>query len=224
MPFAWKFTGLSDVETIYRKRYLNWCSSNRELNACNPLKNHSEIVVIRWSRLPWNSHNEAGCAVAKPFITTTMHKHWHMAPYHDWFHLKRLIVGGWNAISDLEGGCHRQPWIHSIEWVSLRWLPRYHGLNWRHYPTCCESGPWWQLTTKGTKKSKSQVPHMVDAISKRNTGKLTSGKMTLKAVALANEKTCTSWKTLHSSGNNAFLFEEFVEETLTTNFLFTVTQ
>ena len=100
-PLPEKFHGLSDVETIYRKRYLDLIS-NRE--SFDRFVTRSKIISEIRRYLDAQGflevetpvlHNEAGGAAAKPFITH------HNAQNIDMvlrialeLHLKRLIVGG----------------------------------------------------------------------------------------------------------------------------------
>lgn len=103
-----KFHGLSDVETIYRKRYLDLIS-NRE--SFDRFVTRSKIISEIRRYLDAQGflevetpvlHNEAGGAAAKPFITH------HNAQNIDMvlriateLHLKRLIVGGMERVYEI---------------------------------------------------------------------------------------------------------------------------
>ena len=107
-PLPEKFHGLSDVETIYRKRYLDLIS-NRE--SFERFVTRSKIISEIRRYLDGQGflevetpvlHNEAGGAAAKPFITH------HNAQNIDMvlriateLHLKRLIVGGMERVYEI---------------------------------------------------------------------------------------------------------------------------
>ncbi len=107
-PLPEKFHGLSDVETIYRKRYLDLIS-NRE--SFDRFVTRSKIISEIRRYLDAQGflevetpvlHNEAGGAAAKPFITH------HNAQNIDMvlriateLHLKRLIVGGMERVYEI---------------------------------------------------------------------------------------------------------------------------
>ena len=100
-PLPEKFHGLTDVETIYRKRYLDLISNRESLER---FVTRSKIISEIRRYLDQKGflevetpvlHNEAGGASARPFITH------HNAQNIDMvlrialeLHLKRLIVGG----------------------------------------------------------------------------------------------------------------------------------
>ena len=107
-PLPEKFHGLSDIETIYRKRYLDLIS-NRE--SFDRFVTRSKIISEIRRYLDAQGflevetpvlHNEAGGAAAKPFITH------HNAQNIDMvlrialeLHLKRLIVGGMERVYEI---------------------------------------------------------------------------------------------------------------------------
>lgn len=107
-PLPEKFHGLSDVETIYRKRYLDLIS-NREsferfiarskiVSEIRRYLDHQGFLEVETPVL----HNEAGGAAARPFETH------HNAQNIDMvlriateLHLKRLIVGGMERVYEM---------------------------------------------------------------------------------------------------------------------------
>ena len=107
-PLPEKFHGLTDVETIYRKRYLDLIS-NRE--SFERFVTRSKIISEIRRYLDQKGflevetpvlHNEAGGAAARPFITH------HNAQNIDMvlriateLHLKRLIVGGMERVYEI---------------------------------------------------------------------------------------------------------------------------
>ena len=107
-PLPEKFHGLTDVETIYRKRYLDLIS-NRE--SFERFVTRSKIISEIRRYLDGQGflevetpvlHNEAGGAAARPFITH------HNAQNIDMvlriateLHLKRLIVGGMERVYEI---------------------------------------------------------------------------------------------------------------------------
>ena len=115
-----KFHGLSDVETIYRKRYLDLISNresfdrfchtfkiiftqNPSLPRCSKVSLKSETPVL---------HNEAGGAAAKPFIThpqcTNIDMVLRIATE---LHLKRLIVGGMERVTKSDVSSVTKVWM-----------------------------------------------------------------------------------------------------------------
>ena len=208
-PLPEKFHGLSDVETIYRKRYLD---------AQGFLEVETPVL-----------HNEAGGAAAKPFITH------HNAQNIDMvlriateLHLKRLIVGGMERVYEI-GRIFRNEGMdatHNPEFTSIEVYQAYadfhdimdltEGIIQHAAKAVHGDGP---IDYQGT-EIKINEPfkrvHMVDAI-KEITGVDFWQDMTFEeAVALANEKHVPVEKHYTEVGQiiNAF-FEEFVEETLT---------
>jgi len=226
-PLPEKFHGLSDVETIYRKRYLDLIS-NRE--SFERFVTRSKIISEIRRYLDGQGflevetpvlHNEAGGASARPFITH------HNAQNIDMvlriateLHLKRLIVGGMERVYEI-GRIFRNEGMdatHNPEFTSIEVYQAYadfhdimdltEGIIQHAAKAVHGDGP---IDYQGT-EIKINEPfkrvHMVDAI-KEITGVDFWQDMTFEeAVALANEK--------HVVGQiiNAF-FEEFVEETLT---------
>ena len=230
-----KFHGLSDVETIYRKRYLDLIS-NRE--SFDRFVTRSQIISEIRRYLDGQGflevetpvlHNEAGGAAAKPFITH------HNAQNIDMvlriateLHLKRLIVGGMERVYEI-GRIFRNEGMdatHNPEFTSIEVYQAYadfhdimdltEGIIQHAAKAVRGDGP---IDYQGT-EIKINEPfkriHMVDAI-KEITGVDFWQDMTFEeAVALANEKHVPVEKHYTEVGQiiNAF-FEEFVEETLT---------
>ena len=230
-----KFHGLSDVETIYRKRYLDLIS-NRE--SFERFVTRSKIISEIRRYLDGQGflevetpvlHNEAGGAAAKPFITH------HNAQNIDMvlriateLHLKRLIVGGMERVYEI-GRIFRNEGMdatHNPEFTSIEVYQAYadfhdimdltEGIIQHAAKAVHGDGP---IDYQGT-EIKINEPfkrvHMVDAI-KEITGVDFWQDMTFEeAVALANEKHVPVEKHYTEVGQiiNAF-FEEFVEETLT---------
>ena len=133
-PLPEKFHGLSDVETIYRKRYLDLIS-NRE--SFDRFVTRSKIISEIRRYLDAQGflevetpvlHNEAGGAAAKPFITH------HNAQNIDMvlriateLHLKRLIVGGMERVYEI-GRVFRNEGIdthHNPEFTMLETYAAY---------------------------------------------------------------------------------------------------
>ena len=234
-PLPEKFHGLSDVETIYRKRYLDLIS-NRE--SFERFVTRSKIISEIRRYLDGQGflevetpvlHNEAGGAAAKPFITH------HNAQNIDMvlriateLHLKRLIVGGMERVYEI-GRIFRNEGMdatHNPEFTSIEVYQAYadfhdimdltEGIIQHAAKAVHGDGP---IDYQGT-EIKINEPfkrvHMVDAI-KEITGVDFWQDMTFEeAVALANEKHVPVEKHYTEVGQiiNAF-FEEFVEETLT---------
>ena len=230
-----KFHGLSDVETIYRKRYLDLIS-NRE--SFDRFVTRSKIISEIRRYLDAQGflevetpvlHNEAGGAAAKPFITH------HNAQNIDMvlrialeLHLKRLIVGGMERVYEI-GRIFRNEGMdatHNPEFTMIEVYQAYadfhdimdltEGIIQHAAKAVKGDGP---VNYQGT-EIKINEPfkrvHMVDAI-KEITGVDFWQDMTFEeAVALANEKHVPVEKHYTEVGQiiNAF-FEEFVEETLT---------
>lgn len=107
-PLPEKFHGLTDVETIYRKRYLDLISNresferfvtrSRIVSEIRRYLDNQGFLEVETPVL----HNEAGGAAARPFITH------HNAQNIDMvlriateLHLKRLIVGGMERIYEM---------------------------------------------------------------------------------------------------------------------------
>lgn len=107
-PLPEKFHGLTDVETIYRKRYLDLISNresfdrfvtrSRIISEIRRYLDNQGFLEVETPVL----HNEAGGAAARPFITH------HNAQNIDMvlriateLHLKRLIVGGMERVYEM---------------------------------------------------------------------------------------------------------------------------
>ena len=229
-----KFHGLSDVETIYRKRYLDLIS-NRD--SFDRFVTRSKIISEIRRYLDAQGflevetpvlHNEAGGAAAKPFITH------HNAQDIDMvlriateLHLKRLIVGGMERVYEI-GRIFRNEGMdatHNPEFTSIEVYQAYadfhdimnltEGIIQHAAKAVKGDGP---INYQGT-EIKINEPfkriHMVDAI-KEITGVDFWQDMTLdEAKAIAAEKNVPVEKHYTEVGHiiNAF-FEEFVEETL----------
>ena len=229
-----KFHGLSDVETIYRKRYLDLIS-NRE--SFDRFVTRSKIISEIRRYLDGQGflevetpvlHNEAGGAAAKPFITH------HNAQNIDMvlrialeLHLKRLIVGGMERVYEI-GRIFRNEGMdatHNPEFTMIEVYQAYadfhdimdltEGIIQHAAKAVKGDGP---VNYQGT-EIKINEPfkrvHMVDAI-KEITGVDFWQDMTLdEAKAIAAEKNVPVEKHYTEVGHiiNAF-FEEFVEETL----------
>ncbi|MBS6379891.1 MAG: lysine--tRNA ligase, partial [Streptococcus sp.] len=233
-PLPEKFHGLSDVETIYRKRYLDLIS-NRE--SFDRFVTRSKIISEIRRYLDAQGflevetpvlHNEAGGAAAKPFITH------HNAQNIDMvlriateLHLKRLIVGGMERVYEI-GRIFRNEGMdatHNPEFTMIEVYQAYadfhdimdltEGIIQHAAKAVKGDGP---VNYQGT-EIKINEPfkriHMVDAI-KEITGVDFWQDMTLdEAKAIAAEKNVPVEKHYTEVGHiiNAF-FEEFVEETL----------
>ncbi len=233
-PLPEKFHGLTDVETIYRKRYLDLIS-NRE--SFERFVTRSKIISEIRRYLDQKGflevetpvlHNEAGGAAARPFITH------HNAQNIDMvlriateLHLKRLIVGGMERVYEI-GRIFRNEGMdatHNPEFTSIEVYQAYadfqdimdltEGIIQHAAKSVKGDGP---VNYQGT-KIKINEPfkrvHMVDAI-REITGVDFWQDMTLEeAKAIAAEKKVPVEKHYTEVGHiiNAF-FEEFVEETL----------
>lgn len=107
-PLPEKFHGLSDVETIYRKRYLDLISNRESFDRfiarskiVSEIRRYLDIQGFLEVETPV-LHNEAGGAAARPFETH------HNAQNMDMvlriateLHLKRLIVGGMERVYEM---------------------------------------------------------------------------------------------------------------------------
>jgi len=232
-PLPEKFHGLTDVETIYRKRYLDLISNresferfvtrSRIVSEIRRYLDNQGFLEVETPVL----HNEAGGAAARPFITH------HNAQNIDMvlriateLHLKRLIVGGMERVYEM-GRIFRNEGMdatHNPEFTTIEAYQAYadfedimdltEGIiqSAAKAVTDAESVPY-----QGTEifiGRKFARKHMLEAI-KEQTGIDFWKEMTLEeATALAKEHHVTVEKHF-TVGHiiNAF-FEEFVEETL----------
>lgn len=233
-PLPEKFHGLTDVETIYRKRHLDLIS-NRD--SFERFVTRSKIISEMRRYLDGLGflevetpvlHNEAGGAAARPFVTH------HNAQNIDMvlriateLHLKRLIVGGMERVYEI-GRIFRNEGMdatHNPEFTSIEVYQAY--ADYLDIMDLTEG-----IIQHVTKAVKGDAPviyqgteikinepfkrvHMVDAV-KEITGVDFWQDMTLEeAIAAAKEKNVPLEKHFTSVGHiiNAF-FEEFVEETL----------
>ena len=232
-PLPEKFHGLTDVETIYRKRYLDLISNresferfvtrSRIVSEIRRYLDNQGFLEVETPVL----HNEAGGAAARPFITH------HNAQNIDMvlriateLHLKRLIVGGMERVYEM-GRIFRNEGMdatHNPEFTTIEAYQAYadfedimdltEGIiqSAAKAVTDAESLPY-----QGTEifiGRKFARKHMLEAI-KEQTGIDFWKEMTLEeATALAKEHHVTVEKHF-TVGHiiNAF-FEDFVEDTL----------
>lgn len=232
-PLPEKFHGLTDVETIYRKRYLDLISNresferfvtrSRIVSEIRRYLDNQGFLEVETPVL----HNEAGGAAARPFITH------HNAQNIDMvlriateLHLKRLIVGGMERVYEM-GRIFRNEGMdatHNPEFTTIEAYQAYadfedimdltEGIiqSAAKAVTDAESVPY-----QGTEifiGRKFARKHMLEAI-KEQTGIDFWKEMTLEeATALAKEHHVTVEKHF-TVGHiiNAF-FEDFVEATL----------
>ncbi len=232
-PLPEKFHGLTDVETIYRKRYLDLISNresferfvtrSRIVSEIRRYLDNQGFLEVETPVL----HNEAGGAAARPFITH------HNAQNIDMvlriateLHLKRLIVGGMERVYEM-GRIFRNEGMdatHNPEFTTIEAYQAYadfedimdltEGIiqSAAKAVTDAESVPY-----QGTEifiGRKFARKHMLEAI-KELTGIDFWKEMTLEeATALAKEHHVTVEKHF-TVGHiiNAF-FEDFVEDTL----------
>ncbi|WP_125705815.1 lysine--tRNA ligase [Lacticaseibacillus daqingensis] len=232
-PLPDKYHGLTNVEQIYRQRYLDLIAND---DSFDRFVRRSKIISAVREYLDGNGflevetpvlHNQAGGASARPFITH------HNALNIDLYlrialelHLKRLIVGGMERVYEI-GRVFRNEGIdtkHNPEFTELETYAAY----WDLTDVMTETEGIFRFAANkvlGTGKISYQgqaldleAPfarlHMVDAI-KAQTGVDFWQPMTVdEAKALADEKGVhyeAYWTVGHII--NAF-FEEFVEETL----------
>ena len=232
-PLPEKFHGLTDVETIYRKRYLDLISNresferfvtrSRIVSEIRRYLDNQGFLEVETPVL----HNEAGGAAARPFITH------HNAQNIDMvlriateLHLKRLIVGGMERVYEM-GRIFRNEGMdatHNPEFTTIEAYQAYadfedimdltEGIiqSAAKAVTDAESVPY-----QGTEifiGRKFARKHMLEAI-KEQTGIDFWKDITLEeATALAQEHHVTVEKHF-TVGHiiNAF-FEDFVEDTL----------
>lgn len=134
-PLPEKFHGLSDVETIYRKRYLDLISNRGSFEkfvtrsrVISEIRRYLDGLGYLEVETPV-LHNEAGGAAARPFNTH------HNALDMDMvlrialeLHLKRLIVGGMEKVYEI-GRVFRNEGIdqtHNPEFTMLELYTAYH--------------------------------------------------------------------------------------------------
>ncbi|MBT0896877.1 lysine--tRNA ligase, partial [Streptococcus infantarius] len=225
---------LTDVETIYRKRYLDLISNRESFERfvtrskiISEIRRYLDGLGFLEVETPV-LHNEAGGAAARPFVTH------HNAQDMDMvlrialeLHLKRLIVGGMEKVYEI-GRVFRNEGMdatHNPEFTMIELYEAYadfkdimditEGIIQNASAAVNGNGP---ITYQGTEIAIDQPfkrIHMVDAI-KEVTGVDFWKEMTLEeAQELAKEKNVPVEKHFTSVGHiiNAF-FEEFVEETL----------
>lgn len=233
-PLPDKYHGLTNIEQIYRQRYLDLIT-NRE--SFDRFTKRTKIIAAVREYLDGNGflevetpvlHNQAGGASARPFITH------HNALDIDLYmrialelHLKRLIVGGMERVYEI-GRVFRNEGVdtkHNPEFTELETYAAYWDLGdvmnetegiFRHAATkVLGTG---KITYQGQDidlEADFAREHMVDAI-KRVTGVDFWAHMTTEeARQLAAEHNVhveSYWTFGHIV--NAF-FEEFVEDTLT---------
>ena len=233
-PLPEKFHGLTDVETKYRKRYLDLITNHDSFDRfvtrskiISEIRRYLDSLGFLEVETPV-LHNEAGGAAAKPFVTH------HNAQDMDMvlriateLHLKRLIVGGMERVYEI-GRIFRNEGMdatHNPEFTSIEVYQAY--ADFKDIMDLTEG-----IIQHAAKAVKGDAPlvyqdteikinepfkriHMVDAI-KEVTGVDFWPQMSLEeAKALAQEKQVPLEKHFTSVGHiiNAF-FEEFVEETL----------
>lgn len=233
-PLPEKFHGLTDVETIYRKRHLDLISNRGSFDRfvtrskiISEMRRYLDGLGFLEVETPV-LHNEAGGAAARPFITH------HNAQNIDMvlriateLHLKRLIVGGMERVYEI-GRIFRNEGMdatHNPEFTSIEVYQAY--ADYLDIMDLTEG-----IIQHVTKAVKGDAPaiyqdteikinepfkrvHMVDAV-KEITGVDFWQEMTLdEAIVIAKEKKVPLEKHFTSVGHiiNAF-FEEFVEETL----------
>lgn len=233
-PLPEKFHGLTDVETKYRKRYLDLISNRNSFERfvlrskiISEIRHYLDNLGFLEVETPV-LHNEAGGAAARPFVTH------HNAQDIDMvlriateLHLKRLIVGGMEKVYEI-GRIFRNEGMdatHNPEFTSIEAYQAYadfqdimdltEGII-QHVAKAVKGNE--AISYQGVEIAINQPferIHMVDAI-KKVTGVDFWKKMTFEeAQKIAKEKNVPVEKHFTSVGHiiNAF-FEEFVEETL----------
>ena len=233
-PLPEKFHGLTDVETKYRKRYLDLITNRDSFDRfvtrskiISEIRRYLDGLGFLEVETPV-LHNEAGGAAAKPFVTH------HNAQDMDMvlriateLHLKRLIVGGMERVYEI-GRIFRNEGMdatHNPEFTSIEVYQAYADFNdimdltegiIQHATKAVKGdGPVIYQETEIKINEPFKRVHMVDAI-KEVTGVDFWPQMSLdEAKALAQEKNVPLEKHFTSVGHviNAY-FEEFVEETL----------
>ncbi|HER2348582.1 TPA: lysine--tRNA ligase [Streptococcus pyogenes] len=233
-PLPEKFHGLTDIETIYRKRHLDLISNRESFDRfvtrskmISEIRRYLDGLDFLEVETPV-LHNEAGGAAARPFVTH------HNAQNIDMvlriateLHLKRLIVGGMERVYEI-GRIFRNEGMdatHNPEFTSIEVYQAYadyldimnltEGIIQHAAKAVKGDGPIDYQGTEIRINEPFKRVHMVDAI-KEVTGVDFWPEMTVEeAIALAKEKQVPLEKHFTSVGHiiNAF-FEEFVEETL----------
>lgn len=232
-PLPDKFHGLSDVETRYRKRYLDLIANNESFKR---FEQRSKIITAIRSYMDGDGfievetpilQNAAGGAAARPFVTH------HNALDIDMYlrialelHLKRLIVGGMEKVYEI-GRVFRNEGMdpkHNPEFTVMETYAAYWDFNDVMVETenivkaaAAVVSPDLKVTYQGTDLDLGKPfarKHMVDLI-KEKTGIDFWQPMDLAAAKqLASENNIevqSFWTVGHII--NAF-FEEFVEKTL----------
>ena len=233
-PLPEKFHGLTDVETIYRKRYLDLIS-NRE--SFERFVTRSKIISEIRRYLDQKGflevetpvlHNEAGGAAARPFITH------HNAQNIDMvlriateLHLKRLIVGGMERVYEI-GRIFRNEGMdatHNPEFTSIEVYQAYadfqdimdltEGIIQHVAKAVKGEAPVIYQGTEIKLNEPFKRVHMVDAIKEITGVDFWHGMTFEEAKAIAADKKVPVEKHYTEVGHiiNAF-FEEFVEEHL----------
>lgn len=233
-PLPEKFHGLTDVETIYRKRHLDLISNRASFERfvtrskiISEMRRYLDSLGFLEIETPV-LHNEAGGAAARPFITH------HNAQNIDMvlriateLHLKRLIVGGMERVYEI-GRIFRNEGMdatHNPEFTSIEVYQAYadyldimdltEGIIQHVTKAVKGDGPVIYQETEIKINEPFKRVHMVDAI-KDITGVDFWQEMSLDdAIAIAKAKKVPLEKHFTSVGHiiNAF-FEAFVEETL----------
>lgn len=233
-PLPEKFHGLTDTETIYRKRYLDLISNRESFERfvtrskiISEIRRYLDGLGFLEVETPV-LHNEAGGAAARPFITH------HNAQNIDMvlriateLHLKRLIVGGMERVYEI-GRIFRNEGMdatHNPEFTSIEVYQAYadyldimdltEGIIQHTAKAVVGDGPVIYQGTEIDIHLPFKRVHMVDAI-KEQTGVDFWQPMTLEeAKALATKHQVPVEKHHTEVGHiiNAF-FEEFVEDTL----------
>ncbi|WP_161978564.1 lysine--tRNA ligase [Streptococcus sp. S784/96/1] len=233
-PLPEKFHGLTDVETIYRKRHLDLISNRESFErfvtrskVISEMRRYLDGLGFLEVETPV-LHNEAGGAAARPFITH------HNAQNIDMvlrialeLHLKRLIVGGMERVYEI-GRIFRNEGMdatHNPEFTMIELYQAYADFQdimnltegvIQHVAKAVKGDE--PVIYQGTKINIHEPfkrVHMVDAV-KEIAGVDFWQEMTVEeAIAIAKEKHVPVEKHFTSVGHiiNAF-FEEFVEETL----------
>lgn len=233
-PLPEKFHGLTDIETRYRKRYLDLITNRESFNRfvtrskiISEIRRYLDGLGFLEVETPV-LHNEAGGAAARPFITH------HNAQNIDMvlriateLHLKRLIVGGMERVYEI-GRIFRNEGMdatHNPEFTSIEVYQAYadyqdimdltEGIIQHTAKVVIGDGP---VTYQGTEIAIHEPfkrIHMVDAI-KEQTGVDFWQEMSFEeAKALAAEYHVPVEKHHTEVGQiiNSF-FEEYVEATL----------